>query len=343
MGPKSAAAKTIKVALAAGFLACVYSYFFPAASVIVPTTPTVNVTMAAQQVPIIELPNAKGVKIPAIGLGTWQSKPEEVVTAVEHALKSGYRHIDCAFAYGNEAQVGEGIKKSGVPRSEIFITSKVWSTYHRRVAESLQKSLENLGTDYLDLLLMHWPVPLNPNGNHPLFPTLEDGTRDVDKEWTIAQTWAQLEELVAQGKVRAIGVSNCSELKLNEILPTAKIIPAVNQVELHPYNPQLKLVEFCKSHGIVMQAYSPLGSTDSPMLKDEVISEIAKKHDNASPAAGHVVLPKSVTPARIEANLKVVKLDGSDVEKLDSLAASGKQKRFIMPPWPVVLGFADWK
>ncbi|CAE6405697.1 unnamed protein product, partial [Rhizoctonia solani] len=196
----------------------------------------------AASIPKVKLNN--GVEIPALGLGTWQSKPEEVTNAVNHALKSGYRHIDCAFAYGNEAQVGEGIKKSGVPRSEIFITTKVWSTYHRRVRESLEESLKNLGTDYVDLLLMHWPVPLNPNGNHPLFPTLEDGTRDVDKEWHISKTWTQLEELLEEGKVKAIGVSNCSELKLNEILPTAKVVPAVNQVELHPYNPQLELAKF---------------------------------------------------------------------------------------------------
>ncbi|KAF8605072.1 Aldo/keto reductase [Ceratobasidium sp. AG-I] len=300
-------------------------------------------------VPLVKLNN--GVEIPAIGLGTWQSKPEEVVNAVKHALQSGYKHIDCAFAYGNEEQVGEGIKLSGVARSEIFITSKIWSTYHRRVEESLNKTLAALGTDYLDLLLMHWPVPLNPNGNHPLFPTIADGTRDVDKEWTIAQTWAQLEALLASGKVRAIGVSNCSELKLNEILPTAKVIPAVNQVELHPYNPQLKLVEFCKSKGIKIEAYSPLGSTGSPMLQDETILEIAKKHDSTAPAVligyhvakGHIVLPKSVTPARIESNLKAATLDTSDVEKLDSLAASGKQQRFVKPAWPVVLGFEDWK
>lgn len=341
MGPKSVSSlRTIKAALVVVFLACAYSYFpfF---------TTTTTPTMA--NVPLVKLNN--DVEIPAIGLGTWQSAPEEVVNAVDHALKSGYKHIDCAFAYGNEAQVGEGIKKSGVPRSEIFITSKVWSTYHRRVRESLEATLKNLGTDYLDLLLMHWPVPLNPNGNHPLFPTLPDGTRDVDTEWHISKTWAQLEELLAEGKVRAIGVSNCSELKLNEILPTAKVIPAVNQLELHPYNPQLKLVEFCKSKGIKMQAYSPLGSTGSPMLKDETILEIASKH-NASAASvligyhvakGHVVLPKSVTPERIEANLKAAALDAADVEKLDSLAASGKQQRFIKPAWPIVLGFEDWK
>ncbi|QRW05233.1 aldo/keto reductase family protein [Ceratobasidium sp. AG-Ba] len=330
-------ASTIKAGLAVLGLACAYSY-------LTTTTPTANMS----NVPLVKLNN--GVEIPAIGLGTWQSKPEEVVNAVAHALKNGYRHIDCAFAYGNEAQVGEGIKKSGVARSEIFITSKVWSTYHRRVEESLNLTLKALGTDYLDLLLMHWPVPLNKDGNHPLFPTLPDGTRDVDKEWTIAQTWAQLEAVLASGKVRAIGVSNCSELKLNEILPTAKIVPAVNQLELHPYNPQLKLAEFCKSKGIKLEAYSPLGSTGSPMLQDEDILAIAKKHGTSAAAVligyhvakGHIVLPKSVTPERIDSNLKAAPLDASDVEKLDSLAAAGKQQRFIKPAWPIVLGFEDW-
>ncbi|CAE6482942.1 unnamed protein product [Rhizoctonia solani] len=334
--------RTIKGALAVVFLAFTYSYISTT------TTPLTRSTMAAS-IPKVKLNN--GVEIPALGLGTWQSKPEEVTNAVNHALKSGYRHIDCAFAYGNEAQVGEGIKKSGVPRSEIFITTKVWSTYHRRVRESLEESLKNLGTDYVDLLLMHWPVPLNPNGNHPLFPTLEDGTRDVDKEWHISKTWTQLEELLEEGKVKAIGVSNCSELKLNEILPTAKVVPAVNQVELHPYNPQLELAKFCKSKGIVMQAYSPLGSTGSPLLKDDVVVEIAQKHSSTPVAVltgyhiakGHVVLPKSVTPERIESNLKYAELDTSDVEKLDSLAASGKQQRFVKPAWPIVLGFPDWK
>ncbi|CAE6431134.1 unnamed protein product [Rhizoctonia solani] len=343
MGPKSASTSAIKAALAVVLVACTYSYLS--------ATTTNSLTKSTMAAPIPKVKLNNDVEIPALGLGTWQSKPEEVTAAAEHALKSGYRHIDCAFAYGNEAQVGEGIKKSGVPRSEIFITTKVWSTYHRRVKESLEESLKNLGTDYIDLLLMHWPVPLNPKGNHPLFPTLEDGTRDVDTEWHISKTWAQFEELLAEKKVRAIGVSNCSELKLNEILPTAKVVPAVNQVELHPYNPQLELVKFCKSHGIVMQAYSPLGSTGSPLLKDDVVVEIAQKHKSTPVAVltgyhiakGHVVLPKSVTPERIESNLKYAVLDAADVEKLDSLAASGKQQRFVKPAWPIVLGFPDWK
>ncbi|KIY62645.1 Aldo/keto reductase [Cylindrobasidium torrendii FP15055 ss-10] len=298
---------------------------------------------------------SSGYDIPLIGLGTWQSKPEEVVNAVHSALEAGYRHIDCAWGYGNEKDVGEGIRKSGVPRSEIFITSKLWSTYHRRVEECLDQSLTNLGVDYLDLYLIHWPVPLNQNGNHPMIPTLPDGTRDVDKEWKLSDTWKQLEALVAKGKIRSIGVSNFSEYNLEKILPTATIVPAVNQLELHVFNPQHKLLAYLKSKNIIPQAYSPLGSTGSPLLKDEDIVSISEKHSLSAAdvllgyllAKQIVILPKSVTPARIVANFKgaqeaLSKLTPEDVAKLDGLAAAGKQKRFITPPWPVYLGFEDW-
>ncbi|SJK98824.1 related to GCY1-galactose-induced protein of aldo/keto reductase family [Armillaria ostoyae] len=305
-------------------------------------------------VPTVKLNS--GYEIPIIGLGTWQSKPEEVVTAVSHALKdAGYRHIDCAWGYGNEKDVGEGIKASGVPRSEIFITSKLWGTWHSRVEECLDQTLANLGTDYLDLYLMHWPVPLNPKGNHPMFPTLPDGKRDVDHSWVLKDTWAQMEEMVKKGKVRTIGVSNCSKMKLDEILPYATIIPAVNQLEIHPYNPQHELIEYGRSKGIIPQAYSPLGSTNSPILKDEVVVAIAGKHSIQPSdvllgwllAKQIIALPKSVTPARITSNLigalaGLSKLSKEDVEKLDGLAAAGKQKRFITPPWPVDLGFDHW-
>lgn len=297
-----------------------------------------------------------GAEIPVIGLGTWQSKQGEVAAAVSYAIKdAGYRHIDCAWAYGNELEVGQGIRASGVPRSEIFITSKVWGTWHTRVEECLDQTLANLGTDYLDLYLIHWPVPLNPTGNHPIIPTLPDGKRDVHHEWSLEQTWKQMEGLVKKGKVKSIGVSNCSQSKLEEILPTAEIIPAVNQLELHVYNPQHKLIAYLKSKGIVPQAYSPLGSTNSPLLSDEGVKRLTTKH-NLEPAdillgylfaKGFVVLPKSVTPARIAANFTgaiaaAAKLEAADIEQLDGLAADGKQKRFVTPPWPVDLGFEHW-
>ncbi|KAL0576104.1 hypothetical protein V5O48_005878 [Marasmius crinis-equi] len=304
-------------------------------------------------VPKIKLNN--GLEIPVIGLGTWQSKPEEVVAAVSHALKEGYRHIDCAWGYGNEKDVGEGIRQSGVPRSEIFITSKMWGTYHSRVEECLDQTLSNLGTDYLDLYLVHWPVPMNPNGNHPVFPTLPDGKRDVDHSWKLSQTWQQMEAVLKKGKVKAIGVSNFSVKKLEEILPTAEVIPVVDQLELHAYNPQHELIAYLRSKDIVPQAYSPLGSTNSPLLKDDVITGIAQKL-SLQPAdvllgwlvtKGVVTLPKSVTPARITSNLHgalsaATKLSKEDIETIDGLAASGKQQRFIMPPWPVDLGFDNW-
>lgn len=304
--------------------------------------------------PKIKLNN--GLEIPAIGLGTWQSKPGEVASAVEYAIKEvGYRHIDCAWAYGNEKEVGEGIRASGVPRSDIFITSKLWGTYHTRVEECLDETLANLGTDYLDLYLIHWPVPLNPKGNHPVFPTLPDGKRDVAGEWDLKDTWKQMEAVLKKGKVRSIGVSNFSEVKLEEILPTAEIIPAVNQLELHVYNPQHKLISYLKSKGIVPQAYSPLGSTNSPLLTDESVVQVATRHALQPAdvllgyllAKGIVVLPKSVTPARVASNYTgtiaaLEKLDASDIKTLDGLAAGGKQKRFITPPWPVDLGFENW-
>ncbi|KDQ09658.1 hypothetical protein BOTBODRAFT_36891 [Botryobasidium botryosum FD-172 SS1] len=292
-----------------------------------------------------------GKEIPLIGLGTWQSKPGEVTEAVRYAIKeAGYRHIDGAYAYGNEAEVGEGIRQSGVPRKEIFITSKIWSTFHRRVEDCLDITLERLGTDYVDLLLVHWPVALKEGGNHPLFPTRPDGSRDIDEEWKLIDTWKQMEEVYHKGKAKAIGVSNFSQLKLEEILPHATVKPATNQIELHPYLPQHKLIAYLKSQGIVPQAYSPLGSTNSPLLKDEVVAEIAKKHGTEPGAVligwhvakDVVALPKSVTAARIAKNIQPAPLDEEDVKKLDGLAEGGKHQRLISPPWGVVLGFDDW-
>ncbi|KAJ6514301.1 NADP-dependent oxidoreductase domain-containing protein [Mycena vitilis] len=305
-------------------------------------------------VPTVKLNS--GYEIPIIGLGTWQSKPEEVTAAVAYALKeTPLKHIDCAFGYGNEKDVGAGIAASGVPRSEIFITSKLWGTWHSRVEECLDQTLANLGTDYLDLYLVHWPVALNPKGNHPFIPTLPDGKRDVLYDWDLKDTWKQMEDMVKKGKVRTIGVSNFSEMNLEKILPTAEIIPAVDQLELHIYNPQHKLLTYLRSKGIHPQAYSPLGSSGSPLLTDETVAEIASKHglQPADVLIGYLVskdivtLPKSVTPSRIAANVNgglaaLAKLTKADVEKLDGLAAAGKQKRFIMPPWPVDLGFENW-
>ena len=238
-------------------------------------TPTMNTA----------IPLNTGASIPALGLGTWQSAPGEVKAAVIHAIEAGYRHIDCAYCYQNEDEVGAAledvIKRGIVKREDLFITSKLWCTFHTRVEEGLQKSLDLLKTPYVDLYLMHWPVPMNPKGNHPLFPKLEDGSRDIDKSITHIDTWKNLEKLIQTHpeKVKAIGVANYSVKYFEKLLPEASIVPAVNQIELHPLLPQQEVYDFCKSKGIHTTAYSPLGSTGSPLFKDETVIEVAKKHN----------------------------------------------------------------
>lgn len=291
-----------------------------------------------------------GATIPAIGLGTWRSAPGQVQTAVEHALKSGYKHLDCAFAYQNEEEVGQGIRASGIKREDVFITSKLWCTYHNRVQECLDRTLAKLGVDYLDLYLVHWPARTVENGTDKLFPVTDTGARNVDWDWDQAETWRQMEETLATGKVKAIGVSNFSEMLLEKLAKTWKVVPAVNQVELHPYNPQHRLKEYCEGKGILLQAYSPLGSLDSPLYQDTTLQKIAAAHSVEAAtiliswciARGVVCLPKSVTPSRITSNLKTVSLSPEEMKALDGLAADGKQLRVNTPNWMTDFGFDDW-
>ncbi|EEU39691.1 uncharacterized protein NECHADRAFT_43087 [Fusarium vanettenii 77-13-4] len=276
-----------------------------------------------------------GAKIPAVGLGTWQSKPGEVRKAVAYALKDGYRHIDAAL---------------GVPREEIFLTSKLWNTHQPNVAEGLQKSLDALGVDYLDLYLIHWPVRLVPNETSELLPVNPDGTRSIDRSWDQSETWRQMEEVYKSGKVKAIGVANWSIPYLEELQKTWKVVPAVNQVELHPFLPQHELREYCDKLGILLEAYSPLGSTGAPIMSDDEIQKIADKNGVSTATIlisyhvnkGIVVLPKSVTEKRISSNKEVISLSEEDVAALDSLASKGKAKRINTPLWGFDLGFADW-
>lgn len=304
-----------------------------------------------------------GANIPAVGLGTWKSEPGEVRRAVAYALRNGYRHIDAALIYGNEHEVGQGIKDSGLPREELFITSKLWNTHQDNAAAGLQKTLDALGTDYLDLYLVHWPVRLVPvrliikrakvtsqNETSDLLPVNLDGTRSVDPSWDQAETWRQMEELQKIGKVKAIGVANWSIPYLQELQKTWTVTPAVNQVELHPFLPQHELRKYCLDLGILLEAYSPLGSTGAPLMSDPEISAIAAKH-GVSPATvlvsyhvnkGVVVLPKSVSEKRISSNKEVIALSTEDVAVLDGLAAKGKAKRINTPLWGHDLGFEDW-
>ncbi|KAK7720521.1 hypothetical protein SLS63_009739 [Diaporthe eres] len=294
-----------------------------------------------------------GLSVPAVGLGTWQSKPNEVKNAVELALKSGYRHVDAAAVYDNEKEVGAGIKASGVSRKDIFLTSKLWNTHHKGedVERAVDTSLADLQTDYLDLYLIHWPVSFRRINDTERFP-IDEQTFGVDViDVPIIETWRAMEALVKKGKIRTIGVSNFSIAKINEIWDAAEIKPAVNQVELHPYFAQPELVKWCQDKGIVVEAYSPLGNNiySLPMaIEDPVIIQLAEKLGK-TPAQivlswivqrGVVVLTKSVTPSRIKSNLEVSELPADVFEKVNSL---DRDHRYNLPARLGVDIFGDAK
>ncbi|OAA55788.1 glycerol dehydrogenase Gcy1 [Niveomyces insectorum RCEF 264] len=249
-----------------------------------------------------------GLAIPAVGLGTWQSNADEISAAVEYALRHGYRHIDTALNYGNERAVGEGLRASGVPREDVWITTKLDNPWHHRVAEGFERSITDLGLDYIDLYLVHFPCATDP----------DDPSKTV-ADWDIVKTWECMQKLLETGRVRSIGVSNFQIEHLETLLaaPSCKVVPAVNQIELHPSNPSPKLLAYCKSKGIHCTAYSCLGGTvGSPIntsgaLFDEPALLGVAKATGKSPQQvalkwgvqrGTSVIPKSVTPARIAAN-----------------------------------------
>ncbi|KAJ7253076.1 NADP-dependent oxidoreductase domain-containing protein [Mycena haematopus] len=301
-------------------------------------------------------PLNNGQRIPALGLGTWQSEPGKVKAAVSYALQSGYKLVDCAYCYGNEDEVGAGLKEAfdaGVKREDVFVVTKVWNTYNTRVELGLDKSLKSLGLDYVDLFLVHWPLLMNPEGNDDKFPKLPDGSRDIIRTHNHVDTWKLMEKLVDTGKVKAIGVCNYSKRYLEQLLPHATIVPAVNQIENHPSLPQQEIVDLCKEKGIHIMAYSPFGSTGGPVMQAAPVLKIAEKH-GVSPstvllsyhiARESTVVPKSVTPERIKANMQVIDLDAEDQKALqdysDALTKEGKLQRYVYPPFGIDFGFPD--
>ncbi|KAF7316405.1 Aldo-keto reductase [Mycena indigotica] len=285
-----------------------------------------------------------GASMPTVGLGTWKSKPGAVEHAVEFALKNGYTSIDTAAAYQNEAEVGQGIKASGVPRESFFLTTKLDNPDQKDPDGALESSLSKLGTDYLDLWLMHWPAP-HTKDNPPL--------PDYSVDWL--DTWKSMERLYKAHpeKLRAIGVSNFSVEFLERLLAVATVIPAVNQIELHPSCPQHDVVEYCEKQGIVITAYSPLGSDNSPLLTNEVVKKLAAKH-SVEPAnilislqankSNVTVLPKSVTNTRILSNAVVVDLTKEEIDELEEIDKT-HHFRACHPDWTGYgsLGFPDCK
>lgn len=246
------------------------------------------------------------VKMPAIGIGTYKTgSDEETAHAVKFAIEAGYRHIDAAAFYGNEIGVGKGIKESGVKREDIFLVTKVWNDDHGydKTMEAFNKSLERLQVEYLDLYLIHWPTKLN------------------------SETWRAFEELYESGKVRAIGVCNFKEGHLEELKESAKIMPMVNQMEVHPFNTRKKLREYCKVNNIQMVAWSPI-SRDR-VLTNELLIKLSEKYSKTITQVvlkwhiqnGVVPIPKSSNEGRIKENFEVFDFEiaKEDMELIASL------------------------
>ena len=251
---------------------------------------------------------SNGVEIPCIGFGMWQT-PDNItgVNAVKSAIQAGYTHIDTAQAYGNEDCVQKAIAQSGVDRKKLFITTKLWNTNHSYdlTMKSFEESLRKLGTDYVDLFLIHWPNPA----------AFRDHWQKAN-----AETWKAMEELYEAGKIRAIGISNFRPHHIETLLETAKIKPMVNQIRLCPGETQDEVVDYCKSLGMVIEAYSPLGTGkifDVPQMKvlaEKYGKSIAQICVRWSLQRGYLPLPKSVTPSRIEENLKVFDFELEDAD-----------------------------
>ncbi|MFR8466049.1 2,5-diketo-D-gluconic acid reductase [Eisenbergiella tayi] len=258
---------------------------------------------------------SNGVEIPCIGFGTWQTPDGDVcVSSVLSAIEAGYRHIDTAQGYGNEESVGLAVKKSGIDRKELFITSKLTNSEHgyERTLAAFEETMKKLDMDYLDLYLIHWPNPI----------AFRDHWQEAN-----AGTWKAFEELYKAGRIRAIGISNFRPHHIEELMKTATVAPMVNQIRLCPGETQDEVVDYCRSHNIQLEAYSPLGVgkifevPEMKALAEKYGKSIAQICIRWSLQRGYLPLPKSVTPSRIKENTQVFdfELEAADVQLIADL------------------------
>ncbi|KAI5814662.1 NADP-dependent oxidoreductase domain-containing protein [Pyronema omphalodes] len=294
-----------------------------------------------------------GATIPAVGFGTFASegKPGESYNSTKTALEAGYRHLDCAWFYQNEEEIGEAIadflKESNgkVKREDLFICTKVWNHLHKpdEVEWSINDSLKKLKLDYIDLFLVHWPIAAERTDDYN--PKIgADGKYVINHELTSnpEPTWRAMESLQRSGKARAIGVSNWTIPRLEQLLSFATIKPAVNQVEIHPFLPNQELLEYCHSKDILLVAYSPLGSqnqvprTGEKVAENKTLNEVAQSSGHTLAQTliawgikrGYPVLPKSATPSRILSNFQDYELSEEDFEKVNQVAKD-RHCRFV--------------
>ncbi|XP_058464853.1 1,5-anhydro-D-fructose reductase-like [Malaya genurostris] len=283
-----------------------------------------------------------GQNMPILGLGTWLSREGEAIEAVKVAIDAGYRHIDTAYLYGNEKEVGQAIREKiaegVIKREDIFVTTKLWNSYHDpiNVEEAFNRSLTNLDIDYIDLYLMHWPMSYKFDAwktNDPDAPTVPEFT-EVD----YVDTWRAMEKLLNGGKVRSIGVSNFNSEQVGRIVKECTVKPVTNQVECNPGLNQRKLIEFCKNLDITITAYSPLGrpnyyekdpkNTPKPALDDARVANIAKKYGKTSGQIilrylvdiGTIPVPKSANEQRLRQNIDIFdfKLTEAEIKVMDN-------------------------
>ena len=259
-----------------------------------------------------------GARIPRIGFGTYKmTDPKQTVDAVEEALRVGYTHIDTAAVYANEEYVGQAVRRSGIPREQLYLTSKVWNTDrgYDTTLRACEASLKRLGTDWLDLYLIHWPAAAHQ------FP---DDWMKIN-----AETWRALERLKEEGMVRSIGLSNFMPHHIEPLLAAANIAPAVDQIEFHPGYMQRECLEWCQAHGLLVEAWSPLGR--GRVLSDPLLLSLAEKYGVTVAqvclgwvlAHGVLPLPKSVTPERILENTTPANLSAADVQAVDAMPLTG--------------------